>query len=420
MPDATALATAFARGEHTAVGATAACLDRIAARDAVVKAWAHLDAAQAHAAAAAYDAAPVEGPLCGVPIGVKDVILTRDMPTAYNSPLYKGHQPDMDAACVALLRQAGATILGKTATVEFASIGRIAATTNPHSPGHTPGASSSGSAAAVADGQVPIALGTQTGGSIIRPASFCGVWALKPTWGTVSSEGMKPFAPSLDTLGWFARSARDLGLVLRAFDPPATPFDKPKELRHIAIWRTPGWEAAGPATRAAMAAASARLVAAGIAVEDLEMPAWYDGLADAHMTIMMAEGGQSFLREYRADASALHPRIVAMVKNAGAITRDRLRDAHDLAGRARQAFDRVASAYDAVLAPSTVGEAPHGLEHTGDLIFNGLFTLLHVPCINMPFFRAANGLPVGLTLTGRRYADRALIDLADRLVSILA
>jgi Asp-tRNA(Asn)/Glu-tRNA(Gln) amidotransferase A subunit family amidase len=420
MLDATALAAAIAAGNTTAVATTAACLDRIAARDAVVKAWAHLDPAQAWASAAASDAVPVTGPLRGVPIGVKDVILTRDMPTAYNSPLYEGHQPGLDAACVALLRRAGATILGKTATVEFASIGRVAATTNPHAPGHTPGGSSSGSAAAVADGQVPIALGTQTGGSIIRPASFCGVWALKPTWGTVSGEGMKPFAPSLDTLGWFARSARDLGLMLRAFDPPATPDPTPATLRRIAVWRTPGWASAGPATGAALTTAIDRLVAAGIAVADLALPAWCDGLAEAQLTIMMAEGRRSFLHEYRTGAPRLHPRIVAMVENAAAIGPDQLRDAHDLAARARHAFDAAAAEHDAVLAPSTICEAPEGLSSTGDLIFNGLFTLMHVPCINLPLFRAANGLPVGLTLTGPRYADHQLVGIAEQLQSLFA
>lgn len=388
-------------------------LTRIAARESDVQAWAWLDESCALAQADALEQTPWRGPLYGVPIGVKDVIATRDMPTQYNCDLYAGHAPPLDAASVTLLRHAGAVILGKTHTVELASIGRTAPTRNPHALGHTPGGSSSGSAAAVADGHVPIALGTQTGGSIIRPASFCGIWALKPTWGAVSSEGMKPFAPSLDTLGWFGASVDDLILMLEVLAPDlALPASAPEPVRSVAVWRTAGWDRAGDATREAMALMTARLEHAGIAAQDLELPPRSEGLAQAQLIIMFAEGRRSFLAEYRRDPAGLHPRIRAMVEDGGGFTADEVRAAYDLAQECRTAFDRAAADHDAVLCPSTLGEAPAGLDGTGDLIFNGLLTLLHVPCVNLPLFTARSGLPVGLTLTGPRWSDRRMLEIA--------
>lgn len=412
--DARTLLARLHEGRTTARAVVDHCLDRIDARDAEVGAWAHLDPALARAQADALDRAPERGALHGLPIGIKDVLLTRDMPTQYNCAFYEGHHLPVDAACVALLRRAGAVILGKTETVELASIGAPPRTRNPHAPDHTPGGSSSGSAAAVADGQVPIALGTQTGGSIIRPASFCGVWALKPTWGTVSTEGTKPFAPSLDTIGWFARSADDLTLLLEVFDSdPQPPCEVPPlSQARIGIWRTPGWDRAEAATRDAMDTAIAQLRAAGATLTEIDPDPAFDDLAAAHWTVMIKEGQRNFLAEYRQAPDLLHPRIAEMVRSGGGFSPEDLRAAYDLAATARARFDALASGYDAILSPSTIAEAPHGLAATGDLLFNGLFTLLHVPCVNMPLFRAANGLPVGLTLTGPRMADRKVIAMA--------
>jgi Asp-tRNA(Asn)/Glu-tRNA(Gln) amidotransferase A subunit family amidase len=395
---------------ETARSRTDACLTRIAERDSLIGAWAHLDPALARAQADARDAEPGRSGLHGLPIAIKDVLTTRDMPTGYGCALYAGHFPQVDAACVALLRQAGAVILGKTATVELASIGAPPRTRNPRAPGHTPGGSSSGSAAAVADAQVPIAIGTQTGGSIIRPASFCGVWALKPTWGSVSAEGAKPFAPSLDTIGWFGRDVDDLTLLLDILAPDM--IAPPPPTGRIGIWRTAGWARAEPATRAAMASVIAMLVARGFAVEEMALP--LDDLADVHRTIMLGEGRRSFLTEVRADADRVHPRIVDMVRN-GPVD---LRAAQDRAADARRIFDDAARRFDAILTPSTIGEAPRGLEHTGDLLFNGLFTLLHAPCVNLPLCNGPTGLPVGLTLTGGRGTDRAVLDTARRIAAI--
>ncbi|WP_404479937.1 amidase [Novosphingobium sp. BL-52-GroH] len=419
--DARTLLSRIHDGKTTARTVVDHFLERIDARDAAVGAWAHVDPELARARADALDKAPsphaFRGPLHGLPVGIKDVLLTRDMPTRYNCAFYKDRHLPVDAAAVALLRQAGAVILGKTETVELASIGAPPRTRNPHALQHTPGGSSSGSAAAVADGQVPVALGTQTGGSIIRPASFCGVWALKPTWGTVSTEGAKPFAPSLDTIGWFACSAADLALLLDVFDPAPQPAPEIPALSdaRIGIWRTPGWHRAETATRDAMDAAIAHLARAGAALTELDPGGPFENLAAAHWTVMLKEGQRAFLAEYREAPGRIHPRIAEMARTGGGFSADDLRAAHDLAAQARARFDAMATGYDAILAPSTIAEAPQGLAATGDLLFNGLFTLLHVPCVNMPLFRAANGLPVGLTLTGPRTDDRKVIAMAEAI-----
>lgn len=410
--DGTALRDAIAQGRLGAQDAVRDCLNRIAERDPRIGAWAHVAGEQATARAARLDRAPVRGALHGVPIGVKDVLLTADMPTRYNCAFYRDNGPAHDAAAVAILRNAGAVMIGKTETVELASVGAPPRTRNPHNTEHTPGGSSSGSAAAVADGHVPIALGTQTGGSIMRPASFCGVWALKPTWGLVPAEGAKCFAPSLDTIGWFARSARDLALVLDVFDTGHGVADPAVEGARIGVWRMTGWPQAAAATKAAMADAIDRLTRAGAHVTELALPPAFDQLMQAHFTIMMAEGARSFLPEYRIAPELLHPRMVDMVRQGEKQCRRELVAAYDLAAQARAEFDAIAGALDGVLCPSTLGEAPHGLASTGDLIFNGALTLLHAPCINMPLWRADNGLPVGLTLAGPRFGDHKLAAVA--------
>jgi Asp-tRNA(Asn)/Glu-tRNA(Gln) amidotransferase A subunit family amidase len=411
-------ASAIVAGTHagtlSAEAVARACLDRIAARDPALRAWVHTDPAQVLAAARELDKRPDKGPLCGVPIGVKDMIQTADMPTQNNSPLYAGHQPGVDAACVQTLRAAGALIFGKTDTVEFAAAGRRALTRNPHDPARTPGGSSSGSAAAVADLHVPIALGTQTGGSLIRPASFCGLYALKPSWGVVSREGAKLYSLTCDTIGWYGRSADDLGLIYDVFAPPG---DEPAGATSLqgarfALCRTPMWDEASAETQAALATAANRLKAAGATVELLELPPAFGGLVDAHKAILAAEGRAAFLSEYRAKHDILHTDFRAIVENHAGITRSELRAAYDLAAQCRMQFDILAHDFHAVLVPSAVGEAPLGLASTGDSVFNRMWTLLHAPCINVPGCKGPNGLPVGVTLTGPRFSERALLGLA--------
>lgn len=398
------------------------CLDRIAGRDPVIRAWTFLDPALALDNARDLDRLERKSPLHGIPIGVKDVIDTADMPTQQNSPLYRGHRPSLDAACVMTLRAAGALIFGKTDTVEFAAAGRKALTRNPFDLSRTPGGSSSGSAAAVADYQVPIALGTQTGGSTIRPASFCGVFAMKPTWGIVAREGLKIYSVTLDTLGWYARSVADLALLADVFaiadDSPPAPFVL-KGAR-IAVCTTPAWPLADPATRDALAKGASLLGQAGAEVTTLDLPAAFDPLILQQDIIMKAEGRAAFLSEARRNPGLLNAEFHDRVNNADGFTNAQLRTAYDNAGACRAAFDDLAGSFDAVLTPSAVGEATVGLESTGDAAFNRMWTLLHTPCINVPGFKGPNGLPVGLTLTGPRFSDRKLLVVAEEVAKVFA
>ena len=400
-------------GTLTAERLARACLDRVAERDPDVRAWSFVDPAHVLRAARELDKQPPRGPLHGIPIGVKDMIDTADMPTQHNSPIYAGHRPAQDAAAVATLRAGGALILGKTDTTEFAAAGRTSATRHPHDPTRTPGGSSAGSAAAVADFQVPLALGTQTAGSTIRPASFCGVFALKPTWGAVSREGVKQYAPTLDTVSWFARGLDDLGLMCDVFglhdDAAVRPV--PASGLRIALCRSPAWPAAGPGTPEALDDAAERLRQAGATVVGLELPQAFDGLGDAQRTIMLAEGRAAFLSLARSHPHLLHDDFLARAENREGITRGQLLAAYDHAARCRAEFDALAGGFDAVLTPSAVGEAPPGV-HPGNAVFNRMWTLLHVPCINIPGRRGPNGMPIGVTLTKPRFTDRQLLAVA--------
>ncbi len=411
---ATALSDAIAAGRVGVEDAVRACLDRVAARDPVVRAWSYVDAPEVLRQARELDKAPRLGPLHGIPVGVKDMIDTADMPTQHNSPLFRGHRPALDAAAVATLRAAGAIILGKTDTTEFATAGRRAVTRHPLNPARTPGGSSAGSAAAVADWQVPLALGTQTAGSTIRPASFCGVFALKPTWGVVSREGVKQYAPTLDTLTWFGRSVADLGLLCDVFgirdDAPPQPV-APRGAR-FAVCRTPMWDQAQPGTPEALEAVAGQLREAGAMVEPLDLPPEFDALTQMQATIMLAEGQAAFLNLARQHGGALHDDFHARVENRSGITRAALAAAYDGAAWCRGAFDTLAAGFDAVIVPSARGEAPAYEDGPGDAVFNRMWTLLHVPCVNVPAIRGPSGMPVGVTLVAPRFRDRQLLETA--------
>ncbi|MBL8702701.1 MAG: amidase [Alphaproteobacteria bacterium] len=417
----------IAAGDLTSEALVRACLARIAARDAEVKAWCWIDPAQAIAAAREADTrrlldAGKLGPLHGVPVGIKDIIDTADMPTQHNSRIFRGHRPARDAACVTILRAAGAVILGKTETVEFASHGRNPVTVNPHDFARTPGGSSSGSAAAVAADMVPLSFGTQTGGSIIRPGAFCGVYGFKPTHGLVSSEGAKPFSPTLDTIGWYARSAADLRLLADVFevaDGTTAPAPAAGSLR-IGICRTEYWSRAEPGMRDAMATAERRLRAAGAQVEDVALGPALAALNDLKETVMRVEGRVAFLDLERARPDLLSPGIVKRMADARQRGHGALRDALDRAAVARIEFDRLAGAFDALLTPAANGEAPLGLTFTGDPIFNGLWTLLHAPCVTVPGLVGPAGLPIGLQLVAPRYRDARLLAVAETLGALLA
>lgn len=400
---------------------TRACLARIVDREPLVKAWAHLDAEGALAQARARDRAPRRSPLHGLPVGLKDVIRTKDLPTTFNSPIYEGHQANEDAHSVAVLRALGAVVLGKTQTLEFACGGQFPQTCNPWDLTRTPGGSSSGSGAAVADGMVPLALGTQTGGSTIRPAAFCGVYGMKPTWGRIPFDGIKSFAPHLDTVGLFARSVDDLRLLLQAYalhDLPAPVVPSWRELR-LGICRTPCWDQAEPQAQSAFEAALLRLREAGVSL--IELP-WAPEFAEINrwQDDIMQDGGRSaFWPEMLLQPDRLHPDFKAKLNNHLGLTPERMRSSLDAVARCRMAFEQSMTGVDAVLGLSAPGVAPSGLQTQGMATFNRLWTALQVPCITMPALWSAEGLPMGLQLTHCRYEDHRLLEVAASLEPLL-
>lgn len=393
-------------------------LRRIAERDRDVRAWLHVDAAGARAAARVLASAERAGPLHAIPVGIKDVIDVAGMATTHNSLLGNSAPALADAPCVSILRTAGAVILGKTDTTEFAAAGRNAVTANPHAFHRTPGGSSSGSAAAVADGHVPMALATQTGGSTIRPASFCGIHALKPTWGLISREGAKLYANSLDTIGLYARDLQGLDLLCEvfAFAPP-TLSARGRALR-IGLCHTPYWDRADAETVAAMADAAARLRAAGVEIIPFDLSPLFDGLEEAFQTILWREGQAAFLNLVRQEPALLHADFHDRVGSAARFSDAALRQAHDLTAEARRVIEAMMAGVDAVLAPSAPGIAPEG-RGPGNPIFNQMWTQLHLPVLNLPLYRAQEAMPLGLSLIGPRYGDRAVLAAGRQVEALL-
>ncbi|KAL4904096.1 hypothetical protein BDW74DRAFT_185765 [Aspergillus multicolor] len=398
-------------------------LSRIEDREPTVQAWAYLNPEAVLEQARKLDQVPADkrGPLHGIPIGVKDVIYTKDMPTEHNSPLYKDSLVPVDAASIAILRAAGALIFGKTQTTEFASTTIGPKTINPHSlppskPIRTPGGSSSGSGAAVADFHVPFALGTQTGGSIIRPGSFNGIYGFKPTWGAVSREGQKVYSLTLDTLGWYARSMADLRLLAGVLgirdDEGVRKMDGLKGMK-IGFVKGPVWHLAGPGTIAAMDKARALLEAHGATVTDVDLPQQFANMPDWHAKIMASDGRTTFLPEYRIDKSRLQTFLANQVENVNGWTHKQELEAFDGVAGLRPVIDAIANQYDALLTPSVVDEAPLGNESTGSAAFNGMWTALHTPVVNVPGFQGENGMPVGVSLVAARYKDEQLLEVAE-------
>ncbi len=397
-----------------------ACLQRIDERDDEVRAWLHVNA-KALEQAVRLDALPKDqrGKLHGLPIGIKDVFETRDMPTTFNSPNFVGHQPGQDAAVVDLLRVEGAIILGKTDTTEFAAAGRNAATGNPHDTRFSSGGSSAGSAASVADFHVPLSIGTQTGGSTIRPASFCGVYAFKPTFGMVSREGFKMYANSLDTVGWYGRSVADLALLADVFGltesiRPASPT---ATLR-IGMSLGPYGNQLQPESVQAIEVAAERLRDAGHEVVAITLSPEFEAMDYHHRTILHREGAASFRNLARRFGSDLHDDFHHRVENRDGRSLMELRNAYDAAARARVQFDALAGEFDAILVPSAPGYPPEG-RHPGDPVFNAMWTLLGVPCVNIPVSMPDAPLPIGVTLTGPRFSDPSLLSAAERLAPLI-
>jgi Asp-tRNA(Asn)/Glu-tRNA(Gln) amidotransferase A subunit family amidase len=396
------------------------CLTRIDQREPDVRAWLFLDHELALRNARALDGQAPKSALHGLPFGVKDVIDTIDMPTTQNSPIYENCAVGRDAGCVAVVRASGALILGKTDTVEFAAGGRKARTRNPFNLAHTPGGSSSGSGAAVGDFHVPLAFGTQTAGSVIRPAAFNGVYAFKPSWSLVSRQGLRLSAASLDTAGWFGRSVDDLILVADAFRLPKT--EAPRDIRglRVGLCRSPVWDRAEPAGREALATAARRLEAVGATVTELELPARFAGLTEARELIGRMEGSAAFLPEYVSAYDKLAPALRERVEARENYPSAKLLECYTLADGCRREFDLLFGRdLDIVMTPSAPGEAPEGLHTTGNWVFNEIWTLLHVPCVAIPVGRGPKGLPVGIQLVGPRLADTRVLQIARALAPAL-
>ncbi|KJZ18519.1 amidase [Loktanella sp. S4079] len=402
---ATKALTGLKRGEFTALDLTRACLERIHARDEQVKAWLSLDpnAEQEAAKITADDPRP----LAGLPIGVKDVFDTHDLPTTYNSPIFANHQPTLDAAAVTMLRAAGAIIIGKTDTTEFAAAGRNAATGNPANLAHTPGGSSAGSAAAVADFHVPLALATQTGGSTIRPASFCGIFGMKPSYGLISTEGMKRYAPSFDTVGVYGRDITDLELAAKVFDLPAATQSGPFRL--------------GISYTAHRAQLSPPMVALLDQIGELpmvssfELPAEFAQLDDLHRAVMFAEGASTFLPLSRTASHELHQDFHARIQSRTADTMREAFIARDAMSRFANQLENmmISSGIDALIVPAAPGPAPLGRD-PGNPIFNAMWTALQMPCVTLPVAKHA-GLPMGIQIVGPRANDGQLLRIAGEL-----
>ncbi|KAJ0340762.1 hypothetical protein KNSL1_011406 [Colletotrichum chrysophilum] len=383
-------------GELTVEAYARSLLAHIEKRDPIVKAWEYLDPEQVIAQAKKLDAIPKDqrGPLHGVAVAVKDVIYTKG-------------------------KHAHPTRLSKTTTTEFAATVAGPKTINPHTasspPVRTPGGSSSGSGAAVADFQAPLALGTQTGGSTIRPASFNGIYALKPTWNAISREGQKIYSLILDTLGLFARSVEDLQLLADVFaladdETPTETFDV--KGAKIAFLKTMVWPHVGSGTEAALGKAVELLKAHGAEVQEIEFAAELEELPEWHATVLHSEGRVNFLPEYRVGKEELHEFLVGHVDNVNKISRAAQLEAFDNIGAARPKVDKMLGAFDAVLVPSAVDEAPEGLGSTGSAAFNAPWTALHVPVVNLIGFGGPNGMPVGVSLVAPRYRDRHLLSVA--------
>ena len=411
------------------------CLEQIERLEEAVQAWAHLDPDyaldQAREADKVLQQGRFLGPLHGVPVGIKDIIDTRDFPTEDGTVLHAGRRPQSDATLVTRLKEAGAVIIGKTVTTELAvfSPGK---TRNPHNLDHTPGGSSSGSAAAVACGMIPVAVGTQTNGSMIRPASFCGVSGYKPTFGHISRHLVLPQSRPLDQVGVFGRSLEDVSLIAEALvgydanDPDSVMQARPELMMiqaedppvepRLAFVKTPVWEQADSFTRAAFEELVDEL---GESASEIPLPDMFDGAHEQHRQIMEADLACSFAAEYRDGSAQLSDTLKEMIERGQKVLAVDYNNAVAARDIYYSAFDKVFEWHDAILTPATVGEAPFGLESTGSPMFCTIWTLCGMPAITLPLLQGEKGLPLGIQLVGSRGDDARLLRTARWLLNRL-
>lgn len=411
-----AAARATIAGTLSARSLAEANLARIATTDAAVEAWAYLDPVRVLARTERYDAvvAGRRGPLHGVGVGVKDIIDTTEMPTEMGSPIYAGHHPQFDAECVARLTHAGGYVFGKTVTTEFAYM-HPGKTKNPWSPRHTPGGSSSGSAAAVAAGQVQGAIGTQTNGSVIRPAAYCGVVGFKPTKDAIPFAGINVFSATLDQLGTFARDVAGAALLASALADPgridAEPRP-PKRSPRLACLAGFPWTEVDREGSDALEAASTRLREKGAEIVALDFPAPWRDANRVHRTIMMHEGAAALGDLQRRERSRMSVELNAALDEGRAISRADYESALRRRDDAIAVFAQWLSGFDAVISPPATGAAPLGLQATGDAACCTLWSLVGYPAITIPVGRAASGLPLGMQIAAPAGADDALLGIA--------
>ncbi len=409
------IAAAIAAGETTALTETEAALARIEARDGKVHAWRWLDGEVSRAEARAIDAAPVKGPLAGAGVGLKDIIDTKDWPTENGVDTDKGRQPTENATAVTRLRAAGAVVLGKTVTTECAFM-HPRETVNPHDPERSPGGSSMGSGAAVGGGMAPLALGSQTVGSVLRPASFCGAWAMKPSWGLIPRTGMLQLSHTLDHIGVYGRSARDLALTIDALSgddghDPASQGQKPSRLaaglaRHatarprFVFLRDYAWPEIEPSSAELFTGLAERLGAPII-----DMPPLYDDIFDVAQEVLARDAAFNLGPRYRAAGERISPALREWIVRGMSIGADHYLTAMDRLQRMRMSFSSVIGDFDAAIAPVTAGEAPKDLSNTGNPKFLLLWTSIGVPAISVPAFKGPADMPIGVQVLGRRGAD---------------
>lgn len=405
---------------------TRSCLARISEREPAVRAWVTFDPAAAISRARELDKILISrgavGPLHGLPFGVKDMIDTVDYPTQNNSPIYVGNQPSHDAHAVRVVKAQGAYVLGKTDTVEFAAGGRKALTRNPLDLTRTPGGSSSGSGAAVGDRQVPLAFGTQTGGSHIRPASFNGIYGFKPTCNVVSWTGARQYSPSLDTIGWYGRCSADLSLVAGAFRLRGTDGIKKPNVKglKIGLAYTHNHDKAEPAGREALSLAAKRLASAGAIVEEKTFDSEFSTLNDAQTLIGNWEGRAQFLPDYLENYAELHEEFRAKVETDGNMTAELMRGIYDTVYRCRAKFDQFFGPdLDCVLTYAAPGEAPVGQHTTGDWVMNSMWTMLNAPCLAIPCHTGPHKMPVGIQIVGPRWGDAALLAIGEAISPVI-
>ena len=394
---------------------TEACLERTAAREPETRAWTYCGGDQSRMAARLLDLKSSSSPLHGIPFGVKDNIDTADMPTELGTPIYQQHRPVRDAACVALLKEAGGVCLGKTVTTELAHF-HPGKTRNPHSSEHTPGGSSSGSAAAVADCMVPFALGTQTTGSVLRPASFCGVYGYKPSYGDVNLSGVFENAASFDTVGWFTRSVEDIEIVRRALiRAPAQPFVPAKlsQLR-IGFFKDAAWTKVDSATQRLVESAAQQLSSMDAIVTEIVPNEGFNSIAQHHRSIAAYEFARAISWERTHRQHQLSPKLLnERCEDGLACTYETYVHAQESIAEQRAVITKTMQQFDLLLTAAAPGEAWKGLEATGDPLCNTAWTALHMPAISIPAFTGETGLPIGLQLVGGIRRDEQLLAAAE-------